>query len=79
VVPVRYGQTYSVQFSFKYKTRRWIMSRIVIVILIYRFHKLKYLIYYYYYRCNYYFYFSDDMNYLAFVFCLCTFRFLLIF
>jgi hypothetical protein len=36
---VRYGQTYRVELSFKQKTGRWIMPRIVIVILIYRRHK----------------------------------------
>jgi hypothetical protein len=39
VFPVRYGQTYRVELSFKEKTGRWIMSRIVIVILIYHRHK----------------------------------------
>jgi hypothetical protein len=42
VIPVRYGQTYKtyrVELSFKQKTGRWIMSRIVIVILIYHSHK----------------------------------------
>jgi hypothetical protein len=39
VFPVRYGQTYSVEMSFQQKTGRWIMSRIGIVILIYRRHK----------------------------------------
>jgi hypothetical protein len=37
--PVRNGQTYTVELNFKQKTGRWIMSRIVIVILIYRRHK----------------------------------------
>jgi hypothetical protein len=39
VFPVRYGQTYRVELSFEQKTGRWIMSRIVIVILIYHPHK----------------------------------------
>jgi hypothetical protein len=39
VFPVRYGQTYRVELCFKQKTGRWIMSRIVIVILIYHRHK----------------------------------------
>jgi hypothetical protein len=39
VFPVRYGQTYRVELSFKYKTGRRIMSRIAIVILIYHRHK----------------------------------------
>jgi hypothetical protein len=39
VFPVKYGQTYRVELSFKYTTGRWIMSRIVIVILIYHRHK----------------------------------------
>jgi hypothetical protein len=39
VFPVRYGQTYRVELSFKEKTGRWIMSRSMIVILIYRRHK----------------------------------------
>jgi hypothetical protein len=37
--PVRYGQTYRVKLSFKQETGRWIMPRIVIVILIYHRHK----------------------------------------
>jgi hypothetical protein len=36
---VRDGQTYKVQLSSKQKTGRWIMSKIVIVILIY--HRYK--------------------------------------
>jgi hypothetical protein len=40
VFPVRYGQTYRVELSFKSKTGRWIVSRIVIVVLIYHRHKL---------------------------------------
>jgi hypothetical protein len=36
---VRYGQAYKVELSFKQKTGRWTMSRIVIVILIYHGHK----------------------------------------
>jgi hypothetical protein len=41
VFPVKYGQVYSAELSFKQKTGRWIMSRIVIVMLIYEynFHK----------------------------------------
>jgi hypothetical protein len=39
VLPVRYRQTYTVELSFKQKTGRWIMSRIVIVTLIYPRHK----------------------------------------
>jgi hypothetical protein len=39
VFHVRYGQTYRVELSFKQKTGRWIMSRIVIVILIYHHNK----------------------------------------
>jgi hypothetical protein len=39
VFPVRYGQTYRVELSFKLKTGRWVMSRIVIIILIYHRHK----------------------------------------
>jgi hypothetical protein len=39
VFSVRYRQTYIVELSFKSKTGRWIVSRIVIVILIYRRHK----------------------------------------
>jgi hypothetical protein len=39
VFPVKYGQTYRVELNFKLKTGRWIMSRIVIVILIYHRHK----------------------------------------
>jgi hypothetical protein len=39
VFPVRYGQTYRVELSFKQKTGRWVMSRIVILLLIYRRHK----------------------------------------
>jgi hypothetical protein len=37
--PVRYGKPYRFVLSFKYKTGRWIKSRIVIVILIYHRHK----------------------------------------
>jgi hypothetical protein len=37
--PVRYGQTYRVELSFKLKPGQWIMFRIVIVILIYHRHK----------------------------------------
>jgi hypothetical protein len=33
VFPVRYGQTFRVEMSFRQKTRRWIMPKIVIVIL----------------------------------------------
>jgi hypothetical protein len=36
--PVRYGHTYRAELSFKYKTGRWIMLRIVIVILKYHRH-----------------------------------------
>jgi hypothetical protein len=36
---MRYGQTYRVGLSFKQKTWLWIVSRIVIVILIYHRHK----------------------------------------
>jgi hypothetical protein len=32
VFPVRYGQTYRVELSFKQNTGGWIMSRITIVI-----------------------------------------------
>jgi hypothetical protein len=32
--PVRYGQTYRVELSFKRKTGRWIMSKIMIIVLI---------------------------------------------
>jgi hypothetical protein len=32
--PVRYGQTYKVDLSFKQKTGQWIMSRFVTVLLI---------------------------------------------
>jgi hypothetical protein len=39
VFPVRYGQTIRVEQSFKQKTRRRIMSRNVIVIVIYHCHK----------------------------------------
>jgi hypothetical protein len=39
VFPVRYGQTYRLWLSFKQKTGQWIMSRIVIVILIFQRHK----------------------------------------
>jgi hypothetical protein len=41
VFPVKYGLIYRVELSFKYKTGRWIMSRNVIVTLIYRLHKPK--------------------------------------
>jgi hypothetical protein len=41
--PVRYGQTYWVELCFKQKTGRRIMSRIMIVILIYHRHKPAYL------------------------------------
>jgi hypothetical protein len=34
VFPVRYGQTYRVELSFKRKAGRWLMSRIVIVTLV---------------------------------------------
>jgi hypothetical protein len=37
--PVKYGQTYSVELSFKCKAGRWIMTRILIVILIDHRHK----------------------------------------
>jgi hypothetical protein len=40
VFPVRYGQKYTAELSFKQKTGRWIMSRIVIIILIHHLHKL---------------------------------------
>jgi hypothetical protein len=39
VFPVRYGQIYRVELSFKSKTGRWIMSRIVVFILIYLRHE----------------------------------------
>jgi hypothetical protein len=39
VFHVRYGQTYRVELSFEQKTGQCIMSRIVIVILIYHRHK----------------------------------------
>jgi hypothetical protein len=35
VFPVRYGQTYRVETSFKLKPGRWIMTGIVMVILTY--------------------------------------------
>jgi hypothetical protein len=36
---VRYEETYRIEFSVKKKPEGWIMSRIVIVILIYNRHK----------------------------------------
>jgi hypothetical protein len=39
VFPVRYGKTYTVEKCFKYKAGLWIMSRNVIVTLIYHYHK----------------------------------------
>jgi hypothetical protein len=39
VFPVRYGQTYRVELSFKLKTGKGIMSRTVVVILKYHRHK----------------------------------------
>jgi hypothetical protein len=39
VILVRHEQTYRVELSFIYKIGRWIMDRIVIVILIYHRHK----------------------------------------
>jgi hypothetical protein len=39
VFPVRFGQTYRIVFSFKYRTGQWILSRNMIVMLIYNRHK----------------------------------------
>jgi hypothetical protein len=33
VFPVKYGQTYRVELSFKQNTGQWIMSRIIVVML----------------------------------------------
>jgi hypothetical protein len=44
---VRYGQIYRIQLSFKWKTGRWLMSRIVLIVLIYHRHKAIDLIYIY--------------------------------
>jgi hypothetical protein len=43
--PVRYGQTYRIELSFKQETGPCVMCRIVIVILIYHRHKSVDLIY----------------------------------
>jgi hypothetical protein len=44
LLPVRYRQTYRVELNVTQKTGRWIISRIVIVILTYHRHKLTDLV-----------------------------------
>jgi hypothetical protein len=39
VFPMRYGKICRVEMRFKYKTGRWALSRIVIVILLYHRHQ----------------------------------------